>query len=151
MHFVHFHSNVTVLLHNNGFVAVTEQCKRKHYYGYGGVVYKGEISSELGSWVLGSEERGRTSCVKRTSRVRTCVIELLTVIKSCVLNFECNKVPLWNRTCEFVTTGVRSGIRDGSRKHCSSLSDISTSFETRVTAKRSDVEDQLERSISAVR
>jgi hypothetical protein len=35
---LHFHSNVTVLLHNNGFVAVTQQFKRKHYYGYGGVI-----------------------------------------------------------------------------------------------------------------
>jgi hypothetical protein len=46
---LHFHSNVIVLLHNNGFVAVTQQFKGKHYYGYGGVVYKGEISNELGS------------------------------------------------------------------------------------------------------
>jgi hypothetical protein len=45
---------------------------------------------------------------------------------------------------------VRCGVRDGRRKHCSSLSDISTSFETRVPAKRSSVEDQLERSVSAV-
>jgi hypothetical protein len=43
MHQLHLHSNVTVLLHNNGYVAVTQQFKRKHYYGYGGVVYKGEI------------------------------------------------------------------------------------------------------------
>jgi hypothetical protein len=54
------------------------------------------------------------------------------------------------RTSADRTIGVRSGICDGSRKHCSSLSDISTSFETCVPAKRSSVEDRLERSISAV-
>jgi hypothetical protein len=63
---------------------------------------------------------------------------------------ECNKVPSRIENPEYVTTGVRSGIRDGRRKHCSSLSDISTNFETRVPAKRSDVEDRLGRSISAV-
>jgi hypothetical protein len=42
----------------------------------------------------------------RTSRGCTCVRireELLTVINSCVLNFECNKAPSWNRTYEYVT------------------------------------------------
>jgi hypothetical protein len=42
----------------------------------------------------------------RTSRGCTCVRsleELLTVINSCVLNFECNKVPLLNITYEYVT------------------------------------------------
>jgi hypothetical protein len=55
---------LTVLLHNNGFVAVIQQFKRKRYCGYGGVVYKGDISDELGSLVLGSEEIGRTRCVR---------------------------------------------------------------------------------------
>jgi hypothetical protein len=45
-----------VLLHNNGFIAVTQQFKRKHYYGYGGVVYKGEISDELVSCARELEE-----------------------------------------------------------------------------------------------
>jgi hypothetical protein len=53
---MHFHSNVTVLLHNNGFVEVTQQFKRKYYYGYGGVVYKGEISDELDSCARELEE-----------------------------------------------------------------------------------------------
>jgi hypothetical protein len=42
----------------------------------------------------------------RTNRSCTCVRileELWTVIKSCVLNCECTKVPSWSRTCEFVT------------------------------------------------
>jgi hypothetical protein len=43
-------------LHNNGFVAVTQQFKWKHYYGYGGVVYKGEISDGLDSCARELEE-----------------------------------------------------------------------------------------------
>jgi hypothetical protein len=47
--------------------------------------------------------------------------------------------------------GVRSRILNGSRKHCSWLSNISTNFETAgMPAKRSDMEDRLERIISAV-
>jgi hypothetical protein len=47
--------------------------------------------------------------------------------------------------------GLRGGIHDGRRKHCSSLSDISTNFKTTcVLAKRSSVEDRLGRIISAV-
>jgi hypothetical protein len=53
---LHFHSNITVLLHNNGFVAVTQQFKWKHYYGYGGVIYKGEISDERDSCARELEE-----------------------------------------------------------------------------------------------
>jgi hypothetical protein len=53
---LHFHSNVTVLLHNNGFVALTQQFKRKHYYGYGSVIYKGEISGEWDSFARELEE-----------------------------------------------------------------------------------------------
>jgi hypothetical protein len=49
-------------LHNNGFVAVTQQFKWKHYYGYGCVVDKGEISDELGSCARELEELGR--CVR---------------------------------------------------------------------------------------
>jgi hypothetical protein len=81
----------------NRFVAVTQQFKQKHYYGYGDVIYKGDFSKEQCSCVGGPEENGRIRCNLRTSRGCTCVRileELLTVIDSCVLNFECNKVPL---------------------------------------------------------
>jgi hypothetical protein len=55
----HFHSNATL--------------NETHYYGYGSAVYKEKTSNELGQLCEG------------TCRVRTCVIELLTVINSCVL------------------------------------------------------------------
>jgi hypothetical protein len=87
---LHFHSNVTLLLHNNGFVAVTQQCKRKHYYGYGDVRdfnWTGQLSSGTRRY--------------RTRRGWTRVLSV--VINSCVLNLECNKVPSWNRTYENVT------------------------------------------------
>jgi hypothetical protein len=35
MSLLHFHSNATVLWHNNGFVAVEQQFKQKRYYGNG--------------------------------------------------------------------------------------------------------------------
>jgi hypothetical protein len=61
-------------------------------------------SAVINSCVGGPEDNGRIRCNLRISC--TCVRileELLTVITSCVLNFECNKVPLWNRTYEYVT------------------------------------------------
>jgi hypothetical protein len=58
------------------------------------VIYR-ETSYEVVSCVGGPEENGRIRCNLRISC--TCVTileELLNVINSCVLNFECNKVPL---------------------------------------------------------
>jgi hypothetical protein len=49
IHQLHFHSNVTVLLYNNGnrgnngLFAVKQQFKQKHYYGYGSVIHEWEI------------------------------------------------------------------------------------------------------------
>jgi hypothetical protein len=46
-HMLGFHSNVTVLLRKQWVCCIsiiTQQFKQKHYYGYGGLVYKGEIS-----------------------------------------------------------------------------------------------------------
>jgi hypothetical protein len=82
---LHFHSNVIVPVANNGFVAVTQQCKRKYYYGYGDVRdlnWTGQLSS--------GTRRYRTR--RGWTHVRS------VVINSCVLNLECNKVPSWNRT-----------------------------------------------------
>jgi hypothetical protein len=59
---------------------VTQQLKRRRYYGYGVVIYR-ETSYEL------------VSCVREPVEVVRVFEELLTVINSCVLNFECNKVP----------------------------------------------------------
>jgi hypothetical protein len=71
------------------------------------VVYKREISNELQGVVVWDLKRVDAPVVfgalliwelySRTSRSCTCVRileEMLTVINSCVLNFECNKDPL---------------------------------------------------------
>jgi hypothetical protein len=58
---LHFHSNVTVILHNNGFVSVSitlDTAVQKHYYGYGSVIDVRESFRD--SCVLGSEEKGRS-------------------------------------------------------------------------------------------
>jgi hypothetical protein len=58
-----------------------QQLKRRRFYGYGVVILRDvEWTCEL-YW--------------RTSRGWTLLGALLIVINSCVLNFECNKVPLW--------------------------------------------------------
>jgi hypothetical protein len=64
---LHFHSNITVVLRDNGCVAFPYQCDNWDgcYYGYGVGLYK------RGS----SDERGQLC--EKTSRVWTCVIELL--------------------------------------------------------------------------
>jgi hypothetical protein len=57
---------------------------------------------------LGSEEKGRSGVIvvirqlcQRTDRVRTCVIELLTVIKSCVRELvEVIRVLEYQKSCE---------------------------------------------------
>jgi hypothetical protein len=49
------------------------------------------------------ESVGRVLRVAISSCVRESVDALRIVINDCVWNFECNKLPLWNRTCEFVT------------------------------------------------
>jgi hypothetical protein len=72
----------------------TQQCKRRRYYGKGVVIYR-ETSYEVGSCVGGPEENGRIRCSLRISCTCVRILEaLLTVINSCVLNFECNEVPL---------------------------------------------------------
>jgi hypothetical protein len=59
-------------------------------------------------------------------------------------------ISIENRTYDFVTNSVRSGFRDG-RIHYSYLSDISTCFETTcVPGNRNDVEDSLEKRMSAL-
>jgi hypothetical protein len=55
------------------------------------VIYKREISDELDSCARELEELGQWCLNSR--RGWTCS-ELLIVINGCVLNFECNKVPL---------------------------------------------------------
>jgi hypothetical protein len=50
-----------------------------------------ESLKSSGSCSLGLEEIGRTSCGCMCVRIRE---ELLTVINSCIVNFECNKAPL---------------------------------------------------------
>jgi hypothetical protein len=103
-----FHSDVTVLLRNNGLLQ-QHNTRRKHCYGYRSVIDKREFWSKLGSCVLGSEEKGRfrvgsTICLCiLTVRIRVVLEELWTVINSCVLSLDCNKLPLWNRTCELIT------------------------------------------------
>jgi hypothetical protein len=100
--------------------------KQKHYYGYTSDIEKWFSSSEV-RWNLEREDIGRTHCVRScirepvlkledSRRIRcnsrichTCVRileELLIVVNSCVLNFECNKLPSWNRTREIVTISV---------------------------------------------
>jgi hypothetical protein len=57
---LHFHSNVTVILHNNGFVAVSitmDTAVQKHYYGYGSAIYVRESLRD--SCVLEGEQIGR--------------------------------------------------------------------------------------------
>jgi hypothetical protein len=72
----------------------TQQCKRRRYYGKGVVICR-ETSYEVVSCVGGPEENGRIRCGLRISFTCVRILEgLLTVINSCVLNFECNKVPL---------------------------------------------------------
>jgi hypothetical protein len=60
---------------------VTQQLKRRRYYGYGVVIYERESSNEL------------VSCIGEPVEVVRVFEKLLTVINGCVLNFECNKVP----------------------------------------------------------
>jgi hypothetical protein len=70
---LHFHSNVTVILHNNGFVAVSitmVTAVQKHYYCYGSVIDIRESFRD--SCVLGSEEKGRSGVIVVISR---CVLE----------------------------------------------------------------------------
>jgi hypothetical protein len=61
MNLLHFHSNVTVLWLNNGFAAVTQQFKQKHYYGYGSVIEERDFRQKRSSWVRERVEVGRYS------------------------------------------------------------------------------------------
>jgi hypothetical protein len=115
-----FHSNVAPTVGWQwvcGISIVTQQCGRRRCYGNGVCYKRKSCRSCSGSCVLEGKQIGRVlagcdfrsvicELHSRTDRSCTCVRileELRTVIKSCVLNCECNKVPLWNRTYEYVT------------------------------------------------
>jgi hypothetical protein len=80
---LHFHSNVTVILHNNGFVAVSitmVTAVQKHYYGYGSVLDVTESFRD--SWVLESEEKGRSGVTAVIGSCATGLIEFRRVLNS---------------------------------------------------------------------
>jgi hypothetical protein len=115
-----FHSNVELTVGWQwvcGISIVTQQCGQRRWYGNGVCYIRKSCRSCSSSCVLEGKQIGRVlagcdfrsvicELYSRTDRSCTRVRileELWTVIKSCVLNCECNKVPSWNRTCEFVT------------------------------------------------
>jgi hypothetical protein len=84
MSLLHLHSNVTVILHNNGFVAVSitmVTAVQKHHYGYGSVIDVRESFRD--SCVLGSEEKGRSGVTVVMNSFAKGLIEFRRVLNSC--------------------------------------------------------------------
>jgi hypothetical protein len=71
--FVHFHSNVTVLLDNNGFVAVTITMVTATLLWLRSVIDKREFRGKQWSCVLGSEEKG---CIRVGSAICLCILRV---------------------------------------------------------------------------
>jgi hypothetical protein len=110
-----FHSNVALTVGWQwvcGISIVTQQCGQRRCYGNGVCYIRKSCRSCPGSCVLEGKLAGcdfrSVICelYSRTDRSCTCVRileELWTVIKSCVLNCECNKVQSWIENPEYVT------------------------------------------------